>query len=504
MPANNLSPNLTVFKGASTQEERRQTFVESGWLVSIPLSIVSSHWLLRGEQRLDGEYYAAGAVSALRAIHDGNFEIRTVQEITKPVYYPGRFKRIYAKTITDGMPFLTASEMLHFRPASNEFLANSTNYIDACKVQAGLILVTRSGTVGRCVVVGKRLSNFAITDDALRVQVSLIPAGYLYAYFMSWVGQALITKDQYGSAIKHLEPHHLANVPVPLLPDGDQEIINNEIMRAYGLRDEANALLDEADELLHRELDLPRFNETQASYLPTKSAGSMPFEMPHPKPFSIPASDLEERLDASFHNPIARLAVHILKSGKYQLTQLSKVTNDIVVAPRFKRIYVAKEYGVPFLQGSHLPQMRPNDLKYLSSTQQSRLERWIVRKGWVLVTCSGTIGRVGLVSSRLDKWAASQHLLRILPDYTKGHPGYITAFLMTPYGQHQVIAKTYGGIVDEITAEDTGKIWIPDVPMDIQTKIGNIVVTAFEKKDEANATEEAAIKRLEMVLEKQS
>ncbi|MDT8898261.1 restriction endonuclease subunit S [Thermanaerothrix sp. 4228-RoL] len=488
-----------------TREERRQQFIESGWWVSIPLATIPAHWLYQGENRLDGGYYTAEANAAFRAVNDCGFEVQVLEKVTAPIWYPGRFKRIYAKSPTDGTPFLTASEMLQFRPTSTEYLANNTSAVDICKVQNGWILVTRSGTVGRCVIVGKRLGKFAITDDAIRVQAKGVPVGYLYAYLSSWIGQVLISKDQYGSAIKHLEPHHLANVPVPLPPEEIQAEIHAEIMRAYALRDEANELLDEADRLLHEKLGLPVFDESLVPYLPAPSAPCLPTnrpEMPHPKAFSIRASELADRFDASFHVPIARTAVKLLRDGLYEPVQLGSIADDIIVAPRFKRIYVPKEYGVPFLQGSHLPQMRPYDLKYLSRTKQTNLERWIIHKGWVLVTCSGTIGRVGLVSSYMDKWAASQHLLRIVPDYHQGHPGYIAAFLMTPYGQHQLTAKIYGGVVDELTEEDTRAVWIPNAPLEIQREIGERVVQAFEKKDEASAIEEAAIRKVENLLQK--
>ncbi|MDW8036552.1 MAG: restriction endonuclease subunit S [Thermoguttaceae bacterium] len=489
-----------------TREERRQRFIESGWWVSIPCTTVPAHWLYQGENRLDGGYYTAEANAAFRAVNDCGFEVQPLEKLTEPLWYPGRFKRIYAKNPIDGTPFLTASEMLQFRPASTEFLANNTRAVDICRVQNGWILVTRSGTVGRCVIVGKRLAKFAITDDAIRVQVKNTPVGYLYAYLSSWIGQALISKDQYGSAIKHLEPHHLASVPVPLPPKDIQEEIHAKIMRAYALRDEANDLLDKADQLLHGELKLPVFDESLVRYLPAPIAPRLPAnrpEMPHPKAFSIRASELADRFDASFHVPIARTAVELLQNGKYKPVQLGSITAKIFIPTRFKRIYVAKQYGVPFLQGSHLPQMRPYDLKYLSRTEQRNLERWIIHKGWVLVTCSGTIGRVGMVSSYMDGWAASQHLLRIVPDHSKGHPGYLAAFLMTPYGQHQLTAKIYGGVVDELTEDDTRAVWIPDAPMEIQQKIGEQVVQAFEKKDEASAIEEAAIRRVESLLQKE-
>ncbi|MCL5611713.1 MAG: restriction endonuclease subunit S [Chloroflexi bacterium] len=318
-----------------------------------------------------------------------------------------------------------------------------------------------------------------------------------------WIGQALIAKDQYGATIKHLEPHHIASVPIPLVDEETQQKIHKQILKAYDLRDQANNLPDEADELLHKELGLSIFDDKFVPYLPEpKQKTTNRPSIPHPQAFTASAHELNDRFDGSYHVPTAKTAISLMKDGKYKLTLLENLVKDIIVAPRFKRIYVAKEYGIPFLQGSHLPQMYPADLKYLSLSQQANIERWIVEKGWVLVTCSGTIGRIGLVSSRRDKWAASQHILRILPDHLKGHPGYIAAFLSTLYGQHQILSKTYGGVIDEITAKDTGKIWIPGTPIKIQEKIGGLVVSAYEKKDEASEVEENAIRQIETILQK--
>jgi type I restriction enzyme S subunit len=489
-----------------TREDRRRQFIESGWWVSIPFTTVPAHWVYKGENRLDGGYYTAEANAALRAVNDCGFVVQPLEKLTEPLDYPGRFKRVYAKNPENGTPFLTASEMLQFRPTSAEYLANNTSAVEICRVQQGWILITRSGTVGRCVIVGERLAKFAITDDAIRVQAKNVPLGYLYAYLSSWMGQVLISKDQYGSAIKHLEPHHLAGVPVPLLPEEIQAEIHAEIMRAYALRDEANALLDEADELLHEKLGLPRFDESLVPYLPPPATPRLPVnrpEMPHPKAFSIRASEIEDRFDASFHVPVAKTVVLNLQTGKYTPIRLGNLADKVFLPTRFKRIYVPKEYGLPFLQGSHLPQMRPYDLKYISKKANARhIDECIILPGYVLVTRSGTIGRIGLVSSAQNGWTASEHLLRIIPNKEKGHPGYIAAFLMTPYGQHQLTAKIYGGVVDELTEEDTRAVWIPNAPLEIQAEIGERVVKAFELKDEASVVEECAIRKVEEILQK--
>ena len=484
-----------------TREERRQKFTDLGWWVSIPLTIVPAHWFYDGEQRLDARCYAQEAATALRLVKDCEFDVRGLAQLADSDY-PGRFKRIYASSSADGVPFLTASEMLQFRPTSAKYLANTSGVVDVCKVNSGLILITRSGTVGRCVIVGKRLSKFAITDDAIRIQAKDIPVGYLYAYLSSWIGQALISKDQYGSAIKHLEPHHLAGVPVPLLPDEEQQAIHNEIMRAYTLRDEANDLLDEADEMLHKELGLPRFDESLVPYL---SASLRPKtnrpEMPHPKAFTIRASELHDRLDASYHVPVARTAIELLHKGKYAPVRLQELTDDIRIPPRFKRIYVQKEYGVPFLRPSHLPQMRPYDLGYISRLTKV-LDSLILHKGEVLVTTDGTVGRISIVTSRIVGWAGSNNIARITYGTRDFGNGFLAAFLSTPYGFHQLTREIYGGVVDHLNESHLESIWVPIPPQNIQTAIGERVVRAFEMKDEATEIEKSAIRGLEAALQK--
>jgi len=456
---------------------------------------VHARWLHDGDCRLDASFHADEVVRARRAIEESGVPVKplTDTKVTQQLFWPARFKRIYTDDPDKGFPFLQASQALMFRSPAKGWLAkskvsNPENYI----AQKGWILVARSGVVGRCVLVGKRLTLFFLSEDLIRI-VPVLPAGYLYAFLSTWMGQTLMVKEQYGGTITHLEPHQLQDIPVPLLPEDEQQEMHEQIKKAYRLRDEANDLLDQADELLHTELGLPRFDESLIPYL-----GGVR----KTKAFVVKASELAERLDASFHLPIAKAAVQHLHQGKYPLVQLRDVAERIFIPPRFKRIYVAPEYGVPFLQGSHILLMKPYNLKYLSRRAHADLSQWIIQEGWMLVTCSGTIGRVALVPKRMDGWAASQHIERIIPNPQRGHAGYVAAFLMTPYGQHQLTSKIYGGVVDELTEDDTATVWLPDAPLDVQRRIGTLAVQAFEKKEEANQIEEQAISTLEKAITK--
>ena len=304
----------------------------------------------------------------------------------------------------------------------------------------------------------------------------------------------LVTCDQYGATVKHIEPKHVAAIPMALAPCMVQHRIHKTILRAYRTRDEAHDLLDDADEALHRHLALPMFDVSQVDYIGPKSNDGA---LPVPRAFAVSSVHLGGRLDASYHVPVVRSVQGRLESALYPVVKLNEISADIVVAPRFKRVYVEREYGVPLLQGSHIPQLMPRDLRFISRTETRNLERWIIRSGWVLVTCSGTIGRVAVSTNRQDRWAASQHILRIIPDVARTHAGYVAAFLMNAYGWHQLTSKIYGGVVDELTAEDTGGVLIPDPPREVSDEIGDLVVRAFDMRDLAAEMEEEAVAEIE-------
>ena len=197
----------------------------------------------------------------------------------------------------------------------------------------------------------------------------------------------------------------------------------------------------------------------------------------------------EMRLDAAHYNEDTMEAHQRLQASGLQLKMLREVTERIFIPPRFKRVYVDYEHGVPFLQGTHLPHLKPADLKYLSRTAHKGLERWIIEAGWVLVTCSGTIGRVAIALRQWHGWAASQHILRIVP--LAGSPcpaGYIYSWLSSPLGQAQ-FNSVYGAVVDEITASHVENILIPvpetEEQRAIVETINNLALQAVETKEQA-------------------
>lgn len=329
------------------------------------------------------------------------------------------------------------------------------------------------------------MEKFVISQNAIRIvpKEGTYP-GFLYAYLSTWFGQSLITKTQFGVTVEHIRPHHVSQIPVPLIPNEVQKQIHLNIVKVFELRDKARELLEQAEQAFLRELKLPLY----------ESASKIT------KVFNTNARKLNLRLDASYHDPIVENIHTVLQKSGSNISPLGKIS-DVIIPPRFKRVYVEEEYGTPFLQGTDIPLINPRLLKYLSNKVTRDIAKWIIHSGWILVTCSGTIGKVAMAPREWNGWAASQHILRIIPHTEKIDAGFLTIFLMSDYGYQQVASKIYGGVVDELAEDDMKDVLVPLPSRDVQKEIGNLVVEAYELKELANKIEDETVRMLENMLE---
>ena len=456
---------------------------------------IESRWIYSNQDlRLNASSYhpeSANALLLLDKLQRKGINIETIGKIVKEIFYPPRFKRLYAK---EGVSFLSSKDIFDFLPVGKKIKNASPEYF----IKPGWILVTRSGSVGRVLIANKLLSKAAISEHVIRiVPTPQTPIQYLYTYLNSRIGQPLLIKDIFGGVVDEIEPNHIANIPIPRIPDLEEEI-NQKILEAHKLREEAQELLLKAEEMIYSELGLPKIDEDDVEYFGGEIGRLV-------KAFEVKASELGYRLDASYHLPIAHLVVSNLQKVKLDHIKKLKEVADSFVPPRFKRPYVKNPNdGIPLLQGTHIPQIKPLDMKYIWKRMKN-IKAYIVRKNWILVTCSGTIGRLALVSNYWDGWSATNHLLRVIPKEKEINPGYLAGFLLSIHGQVQFQRLVYGGVVDEIG--EAGELF-KDIfilkPKDesIEEKIGSLVIEAYNKKDKANQIEEQTIKELEQTLMK--
>ncbi len=442
-------------------------------IINVPV-----HWMNEGEKRLDASFYAQDVIKArlvLDKIQSKGIKIETINTFSSQIFDGGRQKKIYSDK-KNGAPYLMPIDLFNFLLKPRKWI-KPLNYTEKWKVDNKWLIITKSGTIGRILLTNSLYKNFILSPDLIRFvpnEIGFKILGYLYAYLNTWIGQAFLTKDQYGATVKHIEPHHVANIPIPRIPDLEEKI-NEKILEAHKLREEAQELLLNAEEMIYSELGLPKIDEDDVEYFGGEIGRLV-------KAFEVKASELDYRLDASYHVPIAHLVISNLQKAKSGYIKKLKDIANSFVPPRFKRPYVKNPNdGIPLLQGTHIPQIKPLDIKHIWKKMKN-INSYIVGKNWILVTCSGTIGRLALVSSYWDGWTATNHLLRIIPKSEEINPGYLAGFLLSIYGQAQFQRLVYGGVVDEIG--EAGELFndiliLKPKDASIENKIGSLVIEAY-------------------------
>ena len=179
-------------------------------------------------------------------------------------------------------------------------------------------------------------------------------------------------------------------------------------------------------------------------------------------PSGFLAESSEVRLDAGHYSPELLYARRVLEQSGLKLKRLGNIVEEVILPGRIpKRIYVEPDAGLPFLQGSHVVHFQPADLKYLSPASHRNIDLIVIRAGWVLITRSGTVGRVALCPPEWDGWAASEHIIRVIPNERRCLAGYLCSFLASSLGQVQLTASIHGAVVDELTDEQVRNVLVP-------------------------------------------
>lgn len=447
---------------------------------------IGSVYLREGEKRLDASYYAL-AVRARWELEKTRWPLRPLGEVAH-IFYPGRFKRPYAPK-GKGVPFVGSREMFFWPLQPRDFLYGTLGDWRNLMVKRGWVLVSRSGTVGQVLLVSRDFTNVAVTEDAVRLESK--NSGYIYAFLRSRYGRDLLQGYQFGAVIKHLEPEQIGSFLVPILPEKLQERIHAKMLRALTLRERGSCLLKKAQRLLYGLLGLPDPDTLKPGYLPNPPGTKVPT-------FSVKRSELEERLDGSYHLPEVKSLLRVLKAGKYPLAHLKDLTAYIHIPPRFKRHYVDPAKGVPFVRPSDLATVRILERRYIAKWTPE-LDQLRLHQGEVLISTDGAIGDMGYVTQSWDGWAGSNNIGRIKAS-GEAHPGYLYAFLISPYGQLQFKREIYGGVIDHLEEEHLAKVLIPKAPLEIQETIGKAVLQAFDLREKANSLEEEAISELEELI----
>lgn len=453
-------------------------------------STVTLSEVLKGELRLEGSYFNIDGKHAREIIKNCHYNKKPLcgGEGLTTAYHRPRFKRTFLQK--SDYSIYQPSQINEMCPKPDLFISKSTSTdIERLRVKKGQILLTCSGTIGNVTVVSETLNNLIFSHDLIRITAKKeTDTGYIYAFLKTKTGNVLINTNNYGAVVQHIEPNHLESIA---LPNPDSEIknkINALILESFRLRDNSNDLMKEAERLLISELKLPTLDEFSPKYLDKKSGI---------RSFEVKLSKLEGRLDASNHLPIVNaIAKHLTKCAEEVSTLSdSRISQEILLPGRFKRVYVEEGQGAVFFGGKQLSELDPSGKKYLSLTQHARrIDKDLkIKENTILISRSGTIGKTNITPKHWEGWVASEHIIRLVPA-SNSIAGYVYCWLASDYGCELITHYKYGAVVDEIDTNQVSQVQIPLLKnKEVQTKINDLVLEANKKRYNAYLLEQEAI-----------
>lgn len=206
-------------------------------------------------------------------------------------------------------------------------------------------------------------------------------------------------------------------------------------------------------------------------------------------------NDESRRIDAWYWDPnknnLAKELEESIGEDVVEIVRLGDlvVEHGIFYPGRHKRNYVMEgEESVPFYSGTQILQVRPFDLKYTPKDYKPAAKHF-VEKNWILITRSGSTGRVVMVTDNMAGTMVSEHVIRVICDETLIDPYYVYAYLSTTnIGKILLERGIYASVVDHITPDFVATIPIPRLKPEKEKEIADKVRAAEKKRDEANKT----------------
>jgi len=453
--------------------------------------LVNSLNVVAGDMRLDSSHFVDDSNIVLNC----KIQFKPLIDFIDGVEEPKLFTRIYCDE-EYGLPYISSSEMSQIEPPVNSrFISKTlTVNINQYKIKRGQILVSAAGTVGSIVLATKELDGVAGTSDILRINVDAkTNLGFVYTYLASSFGANELANLAYGAIIKRVRGFQLSDLKTPIIDHDNKLKMNELVLAALDNRDKANILIKQSRQLVLKHNNLPELLQIKKQTL---------FRITNLSEFTD-----DYRLDSHFYNAMAEEAAQNIQYFSNDFRKLKDdITEKIYYLNRFTRTFVEKGFGIPYMAGKDIIKIRPIDVSYLSSSVTQGLDDYRLKRGWILMTCSGTssgsLGSTCLIHKNYENWVGTHDLIRIVSKHDFDS-GYLYAFLSSDYGYYQTLRYKHGAVIDHLTPEQVAEVLIP-IPSKVQqNQIGDLVRQAYDLRAEAIRLEDEAQSLLTKILTKE-
>lgn len=455
---------------------------------------VPSRWFYETGYRLDCGPYMSGVVEAKEKINKLKVKKENLIELTKDILNVGRFTRNWVTDPDHGVPFLSSTDILQADLSNISLIAKSVvKQNPKLLIKEQTTLITRSGSIGRMAYTRSDMSGMACTEDVLRVVPAgdKVKPGYLYAYLSSKYGIPMIVSGTYGAIIQHIEPHHIADLPVP---------------RLGNIEGQAHELVQKAAENLSKY----QRNINEATNMLFEAVGQKDIKREEwhgwgrDLGFSKKLHDYNSLRALNFNPRFLKLC-DLIKSKSHKTLRKICDAKSVKRGGRFLRIDGTPENSYMMVGQKQIFWLRPEGRWIAKNFIDKEL---ISKPGTSLIAAVGTLAdserycRAEYIWGEASKRAYSEHFYQVFPDERIMLPGCLYAFLRSE-SAFRMLRSISSGTKLQIQRHD----FLLDLPIPypeddtVRLKIHNLIVDGYEKKDIAIELEDQARKLVENAIE---
>lgn len=461
---------------------------------------IPSAWIRREGQRLDCGPYMSGALEAKIRLEEMSCEKHRLADVTAGhaggIYNGPQFSRNFVDSPEFGVPFLGSSSMLRADLSDLPLLRKTdalSPKLSYLRVRPGMTLISCSGTIGRMVYARPDMDGTWSSQDILKVvpDPEKIPSGYIYAFLSGKYGVPLVTSGTYGAIIQHIEPQHIADLPVPRLGDPVEARASSLMEESASLISTYKSLVTQATDHLFESVGLTDITPGEWH----QSGSDVGFSVDFPRWDSLRALNFNPRF--------ASLEARI-KQGPWKALGDICIPGTLTRGGRFKRIDADPEHSLRLIGQRHLFWLQPEG-------------RWIARfalgsdvtvePGTVLIAAQGTLGENELYCRAEFAWgpgvehAYSEHILRAVADEDVMPRGCLYAFLRSETAFRMLRSISVGSKLQDHHYIFRAEIPVPYPTRDVQQHVHDLVVEAYECRHRGVALENEARSLVERAIE---
>ncbi|MFJ4095256.1 restriction endonuclease subunit S [Kitasatospora sp. NPDC089913] len=468
--------------------------------IADPSSPVMSSWFADQGLRLDASPYVSGSLKTKKLLERlPNTEplVSLTHGHNGGIFNGPMFRRVYLTAPEHSVPFLGTKDMmaadLTGLPRLRKSDAESAT-LSYLRLKPGMTLISCSGfNAGRRAYVRPDMGDCWSSQDTLKVEPDpeKIKSGYLYAFLLSRFGESLVRGSVYGSAVKHIEPHHIAGLPVPRLGADLEGTIHRLIESSARLRAQHQADLVAATKDFFESNGLPELNEMRWH----QQERDLGFEI---------ASIGSASLRALNFAPRAQRLIE--KLGSVSGRSLGSICErgTLRTGARFRRIDSDPGHGVRLIGQRQSFWLRPEG-RWINEMQAPDDIR--VTDETILIAARGTLGENEVYSRSIfvtGSWlehAYSQDYVRLVSGDPEVSGAYLFAFFRSEAAFRALRSFSVGGKQQEYHPQFLRELHIPVAPSADRARIAETVRGAYRKRDRADVLEDKALALLTTAIE---